>query len=204
MLDNYFNNSLLEDFFNFDSSVGTWPQSLKVRNKKPRNKITKSLKPRKSIENNGINNLLLTKLTNAPLMNLINTDFSRNGFSIKEKKDRYLVSYKDRDIKNKEFDINYHKKRHELLVSSRMKTINKQKNGNFLSSTSSKSCITLEKPVKYNEIKVKVEDDGLKITVPKLDSYAVGAAIEDDKENDKKDTFNENDERNENDEDANE
>lgn len=88
-----------------------------------------------------------------------------NGPELKEEKDKYVVTYNDPNLKNKEVNIDFHKKEKELLIT----TNEERKDGNSSYTSSSENRLTLSKPVKYNDITADFKENGLVIVVPKVE-----------------------------------
>lgn len=85
---------------------------------------------------------------------------SGNDVKYEEEKDKYLVSFEDQNIKNKDFNINFAKDRNELTIKIEDKSDN-----NYSSYVNS---YVFDKPVDPNEINASLNDGKVLITIPKV------------------------------------
>lgn len=180
-LNNNFKNSFFDDlFFNRDKNMAG-PKSTRLESKKPRSNISKSLQPRRDIRNKPNRDELRLILFiddgffggELNLFKNTNRFFDDNShFEVQEDADNYLVSSKDTDIKNKVLNVKYLKEEQELVVSSKIKKCDKYNDGDGNSestfSSTSETRIRLGKPVEYEAIKATIDNDCLRLTIPKL------------------------------------
>lgn len=191
---NSFKNSFFNDlFFNHDNIS----KSRRIKSRGPENKVSKSLQPRRDIRHKPKRDELMLALFidddffggELNLFENTNRFFDDQGrFDVQEDDEKYLVSYKDTDIKNKELKVEYLKDKQEIVVSSKVKKCDKYNDGNGISefSSTSESRIKLDKPVNHEATKATIDNDCLKLTIPKLESDETIFRIEiEDEENNK-------------------
>lgn len=165
------------------------PKSRRISNKKPEDKVSKSLQPRRQFKPNRDELSLslfidddlsgeteeLNFLENTNKFFDTNNFFEHNKFDVKEDGDKYLVSYKDTDIINKELNVNYLKEQQQLVVSSKIKKCDKYDNDGNANSESvffstSEDRVKLSKPVIAENMKGTIENNCLKLCIPKLET----------------------------------
>ena len=192
-LNNSFKNSFFDDsFFNRDKNM-TGQKARKSRE----SKVSKSLQTRsntKSKTNRGESSLTLfigDDFFDGELNLFENTNRffdDKNQLDVQEDADNYLVSYRDADIKNKELNVKYLKEEQELVVSSKIKKCDKYNRGDGNSestfSSTSENRVRLSKPVNHEATKTTIDNDCLRLTIPKLDTEESIFRIEIDKNDD--------------------
>lgn len=196
-LNNNFKNSFFDDlFFNRDRNMAG-PKSTRLESKKPGSNIFKSLQPRRESRNKPNRDELRLILFidddffggELNLFKNTNRFFDDNShFDVQEDADNYFVSSKYKDIKNKVLNVKYLKEEQELVVSSKIKKCDKYNDGDGNSestfSSTTENRIRLSKPVEYEAIKATIDNDCLKLTIPKLETDETIFRIEIDKNED--------------------
>mmetsp|Transcript_9413 Transcript_9413/g.9293 ORF Transcript_9413/g.9293 Transcript_9413/m.9293 type:complete len:215 (+) Transcript_9413:2157-2801(+) len=189
---NNFRNNFFNDLFFNHGNIS----KSRIKSRGPEHKVSKSLQPRRDMTSKPKrDDLMLTLFIDDDFfggeLNLFentNRFFDKQArFDVQEDDENYLVSYKDTDIKNKELDVKYLKDKQEIVISSKIKKCDKYDDGNGISefSSTSESRIRLDKPVNHEATKATIDNDCLKLTIPKLESDETifRIEIEDEKEN---------------------
>lgn len=180
-LNNNFKSSFFDDL-SFNRGKNMSGQKSRLESKEPGSKVSKSLQPRRDTHKPNGDESILTLFIDDDFfgeeLNLFenaNRFFDDNShFDVQEDADNYFVSYKDTDIKNKELNVKYLKEEQELVVSSKIKKCDKYSgaDGNSEStfSSASENRIRLSKPVNHEATKATIDNDCLKLIIPKLET----------------------------------
>lgn len=97
-----------------------------------------------------------------------NGDF--DNFKVVEEPDKYLVTYREPNFKNKDFNLHFLKKENTLVVKTSEKRCDKcGGNGETDYSSHSEARVKLEKPVKFEGITADKGENSILLTVPKVE-----------------------------------
>lgn len=197
-LNNKFKNSFDDLFFSRDKNMAG-PKSRRLKSRESRSMVSNSLQPRSDARSklNRDESRLTLFIDDDFFGGQLNLFKNTNRFfddnshlDVQEDANNYLVSYRDTDIKNKELNVKYLSNEQELVVSSKIKKCDKYNgaDGNSEStfSSSSENRIRLSKPVNHEATKTTIENDCLRLTIPKLEADENIFRIEDDNDQDQK------------------
>ncbi|KAI5970457.1 hypothetical protein CANMA_000508 [Candida margitis] len=85
------------------------------------------------------------------------------SFHMNEKNDRYLVSYVDAGLKQDDIQVDFNQEENELIIC-----IDHEDNTDTGASTKSyQSKMKFDKPIKVDEIKAEIDDNGVQMVLPK-------------------------------------
>ncbi|ABN66247.2 18 kDa heat shock protein (HSP 18) [Scheffersomyces stipitis CBS 6054] len=157
--DNEFDNFFSSDFFNrprrYESKLlhGYYSPSRLIESRYPRQLV------RRDFEDDWLAHFNDGKIF---------TGFDEN-VTTKEEPDKYIVSFKGEDLKNKGLKVDFRRKENELTISVEEKKTEEKEGVTSSYTNSYQSSVRFDKKVRPDDVSADFKDNTVVITIPKLE-----------------------------------